>query len=244
MHWLDSARKITERRPVVLLRFDDDQWSRLRATRKGINEFTLALPHPEVAKITTPSLCVIQGTNDEECLYFGLISSRRPVSTLDSLVKIERVMQILPRSLFEMTGLMPDLHARRLQARLSSDALIDVLSPKLGQCIVECMASITENQGPMRAVVEAMNRNRRFGSSEAMQDDAVRIALKTFGISHSDAANDLELFSGRATALSRVSVREDSVIEHNARVFPGYELLKSDITGRELSHPAYFSRQT
>jgi hypothetical protein len=43
---------------------------------------------------------------------------------------------------------------------------------------------------------------------------------------------------GRETAIARISIMEDSVIEHDARYIPGYDLVKSDLTG-----PAVFERK-
>ena len=44
----------------------------------------------------------------------------------------------------------------------------------------------------------------------------------------------LNLISGQETALARVNIMEDSVIEHDARYFPQYALTESNVTGRAL----------
>ena len=67
-----------------------------------------------------------------------------------------------------------------------------------------------------------------------MQEDAVQIALKAFGLASGDRALSLELVKGRETAMGRIPIMEDSVIEHDARHIPGYELVGSDLTGRAV----------
>ena len=69
---------------------------------------------------------------------------------------------------------------------------------------------------------------------DAVQEDAVHTALRAFGLSPGDQAISLELARGQNTALARVNIIEDSVVEHDARAFPDYELTDSDITGRAV----------
>jgi len=60
------------------------------------------------------------------------------------------------------------------------------------------------------------------------------MALRTFGLTPDDQARLLELVEGRETALAHVGIMEDSVIEHDARHIPGYDLVQSDLTGRAV----------
>jgi hypothetical protein len=108
------------------------------------------------------------------------------------------------------------------------------LSPKLSGHLIERLASIDTNRGPMRAVAESLSAPKRFWGAAALQEDAVRTALKAFGLSPADQALSLDLVEGRETALARVAIMEDSVVEHNARHVPGYDLIDSDLTGRAV----------
>ena len=108
------------------------------------------------------------------------------------------------------------------------------LSPKLSVHLVEKLAEIESNRGAMRAVVASLSAPKYYRGMDAMQEDAVHAALRAFGLSPGDQAVSLELARGQNTALARVNIMEDSVIEHDARTFPGYELIDSDITGRAV----------
>jgi hypothetical protein len=86
----------------------------------------------------------------------------------------------------------------------------------------------------MRAVVESLSAPRYFKNTAALQEDALHTALRAFGLASNDQATSLELVDGRETALARVNIMEDSVIEHDARHIPGYDLVQSDLTGRAV----------
>lgn len=86
----------------------------------------------------------------------------------------------------------------------------------------------------MRAVAESLSVPKRFRGNAALQEDAVQTALAAFGLTSNDQALKVELVEGRATALGRVAIMEDSVVEHDARSVPGYSLIQSDVTGRAV----------
>jgi hypothetical protein len=86
----------------------------------------------------------------------------------------------------------------------------------------------------MRAVAEFLLVPKRFKGNAALQEDAVQTALAVFGLTTSDQALKLDLVAGRDTALGRVAIMEDSVVEYDARTVPGYSLIQSDVTGRAL----------
>ena len=81
-----------------------------------------------------------------------------------------------------------------------------------------------------------------YSSNAALQQDAVNLALKAFGISPTESAIFVETTEDRETALARVDhveygyvkIREDAVIEHDARNVPGFTFIKSDLTGRAI----------
>ncbi|MGH8509970.1 MAG: hypothetical protein ACREU8_00860, partial [Gammaproteobacteria bacterium] len=108
------------------------------------------------------------------------------------------------------------------------------LSPKLSSHLIERLASLDSNRGAMRAVAESLSAPKRFRGTAALQEDAIRAALTAFGLAPDNQARSLELVAGRETALARVGIMEDSVIEHDARHIPGYDLVQHDLTGRAI----------
>jgi hypothetical protein len=76
-------------------------------------------------------------------------------------------------------------------------------------------------------------RNQVDGIQD-FQEDAVKVALKAFGLSSKDRPVALDVVRGKGSSLARIPAREDVVIAHDARSIPGYELIGSDITGRAV----------
>jgi hypothetical protein len=86
----------------------------------------------------------------------------------------------------------------------------------------------------MRAAIASLSSPKYYRGMDAMQEDAVQTALRTFGLSADDQAVSVELVAGQNTALARVNIVEDAVVEHDARHVPGYDLIDSDVTGHAV----------
>ncbi len=243
--WLETLKNLVQEKPLVVIRFEQNEWERLSESRRGIGEFTIARSHSLLDGIRVPTPCLILGTDrgyhiakteeDSGHLHFGLISSRSAITTLESRIKVRRNVRIRPNSEAEILQLVVDkAHANNLKTRLSSDARVVQLSPMLSSYLIDRLASIGGNEGAMRAVAESLSAPRRFRDAAALQEDAVRTALRAFGLAPEDPASSLDLVKDRETALARVWIMEDSVIEHDAKYIPGYDLVRSDLTGRAV----------
>jgi hypothetical protein len=243
--WLQSLKRLVEEKPLVILRFNQAEWHNLYDSRRGVHEFTVARPHGLLEGVRTPAPCLIVGTDvhDEflgdkvlaKSLHFGLISSRSAITTLESRIKIRRCVRIKPDSeggLRKLVTTKP--HAKNLADRLRSETSVVQLSPKLGSRVIERLASIKENHGAMRAVAESLSSPKLYRNAAALQEDAVHTALRAFGLAPDDQAASLELVEGRESALGRVNIMEDSVVEHDARHLPGFDLIESHLTGRAV----------
>lgn len=236
--WLKKLRGIIQQKPLVVFQFTGDDWERLRDSRRGANEFTVARSHEMLGGVRTPTACLVFGRDkysQEAEGYFGLVTSRQAVSTLDSRVKVKRAVRIIPSSRQELLRLVTDSpHAANLRARLGAGTEIALLSPKLSAHLVDKLAAIESNRGPMRAAMASLSSPKYYRTMEAVQEDAVQTALRAFGLSADDQAVAVELVAGQDTALARVNIVEDAVVEHDARHVPGYDLIDSDVTGHAV----------
>ncbi len=236
MGWLDALKQYVEKRPMVVLNFDEDEWESLQESRRGTNEFTIARPHRLLEGVVVPTPCIFYGGGDDKGqLYFGLIRSRQSITTLESRIKIERAVRIGPSGTKQLLSLITNArYVSMLKNRLNARQPVVLLSPKLSSHLVERLVSIASNRAPMRAVAEMLSIPRQFQGNADLQRDAVRLAFSAFGLKSSDSVRSLELVDGRDTALAQVPLMEDSVIEHDARRIPGYDLVHSDVTGRAV----------
>jgi hypothetical protein len=234
--WLDNLKQLVNKKPLVVFQFDSADWERLRESRRGANEFTIARSHELFEKVRVPTACIVIGNDDHDSeVYFGLASSRSAVTTLESRIKVKRALHIKPSTKSDIQDLVTDkAHARNFRDRLASGDSVVVLSPKLSVQLVEKLATIDSNRGAMRAAVASLTAPKYYRSMDALQEDAVHTAMRAFGLSPGDQAVSLELSKGQDTALARVNIMEDSVVEHDARTFPDFEMVDSDITGRAV----------
>jgi hypothetical protein len=234
--WLKHLKAVVRKKPLIVFQFDGEEWLRLRESRRGVSEFTFARAHNLLEKVKTPTACLIFGQDDgDESAYFGLVSSRSPVTTLESRIKVKRAVAIQPSSKSGLRALITETpHAGNLQTRLASPASVIPLSPKLSAHLIDKLAGIEANRGPMRATVSLLDVPRYYRSMSAIQEDAVQTALRAFGLSAGDQAISLDLVSGQDTALTRVNIIEDSVVEHDARSVPQYDLVGSNVTGHAV----------
>ena len=223
--WLGILERTVRQRRLAVFRFHGEEWYRLRESRRGLAEFTTARSHDLLDELQPPTACLILGEDEFDAqARFGLVSSRAPVSTLESRLKVTRAQKIqLPPE--------TDLPPTGLQKLLDSNDSVVVLSSELSAHLVRGLAGIEPNHGSMRVVADSLASSRGYGDMASLQHDAIQTALRAFGLSTDEPANSLDLMSGQETTLARVSILEDAVVEHDARHVPGYILAGSDLTG-------------
>ena len=234
--WLEMLKALVQNKPLVIIRFDEDDWDGLCNSRRGANEFTVARPHALVYDLKTPTACILSGARDGETeIYFGLVKSKDVVTTLDRRIKVASAHEISPSSEAALLALIDDKRIEtNFRTRLQSSNSIVALSPALSAHLVEKLAMIESNQPALRTVIDSLDAPKSYSDNAALQEDAVALALKTFGLSASDTAAQVEIVNGGDTALARVSILEDAVIEHHARTVPGFTLTGSGLTGRAV----------
>jgi hypothetical protein len=230
--WLARLKHILARKPLVVLRFDDDDWDQICASRKGKHEFTFVRPRRVIEDVTGRTPCLIEASGFDGGLHVGVIESRRGVSNLDSRIKVTAVSPVQPESLKDCLKLLPDAQLATTSSMLQGDYDLVTLPPRVSVSLLDRLASILGNEPALRRVADAIVDSGHFDRLQRVQEDAVRTALGVFGLSMGDRAESVALATGRDTALTRINIREDAVIQHDARVVPGLSLVESDVTGR------------
>ncbi len=124
--------------------------------------------------------------------------------------------------------------ATNLRNRLTEPRSVVPLSPVLSVEIINVLAKDQENCVAMRDAMAALDAPKRYSNAGALQQDAVTMVLGVFGLRLPTQAVLLETDTGRQSALSRINIREDAVIQEHARRIPGFELTGSDVTGRAI----------
>ncbi|WP_370322575.1 hypothetical protein [Oricola sp.] len=220
------------RRGLALLRLSADEWEIIEDTRLRGTRVSLTFPHEVARSGRRQSLVLIAIEGDSQTLRLGWVRSVQAIATFDSRVVFDLVRPIQPSSLAELLAPLERTTLRLAAvALLTDDQRYRRISTKLGERLITDIAAIPENAPAFRLILAQMNKPARFSNVRALQQDAVDLALKTFGVV--DGATSIVL-PGGDSALAAVRLQEDAVIEHDARTIPEWHLAKSDITGRAL----------
>ncbi len=248
MEWLNALTDLVDRKPLVIFRFSREEWERLslRNSSQGINQFTVVRSRWLLDKVRVPTACLLIGEeiNEETEAYFGLAISRTQASTLDSRIKFASAQQVFPSAENDLLHLVTKTkYKSNLRTRLESDNPVIPLSPKLSVHLVEKLSARVENHEGMRTVVDLLDiLPKTYSGNRALQQDAINLALTTFGLSSTASAIHVETADDRETALTHVNafeddfvrIYEDAVLEHDARNVPGFSYVESDLTGRAI----------
>ena len=238
--WATALLSHVGKSGMALLRLSADEWIEIANSRRGASRFTVARPHANRQGLRTPTAgLVVADEAESTVIRFGIVESIQAVTTLESRLKFVAANPVVPSSERELLRLVT---GRSRQARLrsalrSTDSLLS-LPPAVSEYLVETLARNETNWAAMRTVARAVGTKTYAGPAD-LQADAVANALKVFGVAIDDGAGSLELAGpGRSTSLEHVSISEDAVIEHDAKVIDGFELADADLTGRAIFYNA------
>lgn len=235
--WLLSLKELVYQKPLVVFRFSEEELWDLEQSYSGLARFTIARPRTVLRDVRAPTVCLLYGETNwgDPVAYFALLSSRTPGTTLEYLVKIERAQQISPSTTGELLNLIDDKRmVTNLRKKLEEFGAVVPLSPALSVQIINVFAKNDNNLAAMQMTVAALKGPKRYADADSLQQDAVIMALHAFGVQSHERASLLEIDPYRDSALTRLNVWEDTVIQEHARRIPGFELKGSDITGRAI----------
>lgn len=233
-----------KRRGLSVLRFAAEEWEDIRSGRRQGARFTLAFPHDiaRCAKTRSPVLIVIAAGDGPANwrspdptppeLKLGWIKSIMTITTRDTRVSFDHIHDIKPDALDTLCRNPPAAIRKYVESVVDSGDEFTAFSPKAGEWVLDRVAGKDANHLALRRLAKLLQAERRFDNAVALQEDALTLALRAFGAT--DAAVSRLVTTGATTALENARLREDAVIEHDARWIPGWNLDDSDLTGRAV----------
>lgn len=216
---------------LSLLRLNDEAWQAIEGSRRHGERFSLNFPHAVARRARADGLVLVWPPASAG-LRLGVVRSIGGTSTLDSRIVFDLLS---PLTTSEFPALVATVTASALRNG-AQNLLVDPLpfrpvSERLGEALIRSIAEDAGNGPALSRLLTHLRRPRRIEDARALQRDALSTALKIFGGDLDPAALSLP---GAETALGLVRLREDTVIEHDARWIPGWNLRKSDLTGRAV----------
>lgn len=230
--------KWVQKKPLILIRFDEAFSESLHNSRQGFEHLTIVKPHSFLQAIKLPTLCLleIQEGNATKC-YMATAIRKTAVSTFDSRLTIKKLRALHPDSLQAIEALIADSRMKRLLGkRLPSEGAITNLSPKLSALLIEILAGYSENQSALGTALSLLPRLRRVTDSSWAQEDAIQSAMAAFGIRGNAIPDQVVLKRGTSSGLGLIGAHlyEDNVVHSDASQLPGFEAISVDVTGRAV----------
>ncbi len=238
MSTADKIANWVQKKPIVLIRFDEELSEFLQESRQGFEHLTFVRPHSTFQAIKLPTLCLLETQDGKETkFYMGAATRKSAVSTFDSRLTIKKLRILHPNSIQGLEALLSDTRMKFLLGkRLPDKGDIRELTPKLSSHLIEILASKSENQSALDTALSLLPQLRRVPNNSWAQGDAIQSAIDIFGIRGNAIPDQVVLRKGTFSELGLVGahVYEDNVVRFDASRMPGYDAISTDVTGRAV----------
>ena len=211
----------------AVLTLSREQWEAIENSYTGTRRFTFTTSRDTASKIRQKTLCLIlvQPDDDDDIdaieLYIGIIMSKKGAATLDSILSIDEVALADPAAAPPISAVYGHGDSVTHVSKTRSTQMLQQLhESELNRQIIDRLSSFLIDRPA-------------FTDARGLEQNAVNLALKIFGISAIDGASSISL-TGDASAATRVRLSEDAIIEHDARWIPGMDLIDSQMTGKSV----------
>lgn len=238
---MSTVVKIAEwvqKKPLILIRFDEDFSESLHNSHQGFEHLTIVKPRSAFQAIKLPTLCLLEiQEGDATKCYLATATRKTAVSTFDSRLTIKKLRALHPDSLQAIEALISDTRMKRLLSeRLPDEGGITNLSPKLSAHVVELLAANSKNQSALDTAFSLLPRLRRVTNTLWAQENAIQLAIAAFGIRGNAIPDEVVLKNGASSGLNLIGVNlyEDNVVHSDASRLPGFQVISADVTGRAV----------
>ena len=230
--------KWVQKKPMILIRFDEALSESLHNSRQGFEHLTMAKPHATLKAIKLPTLCLLQiEEHDTTQCYLATATRKTAVSTFDSRLTIKKLRSLKQASLQDIEALITDSRMKRLLSdRVPDEGGISNLSPKLSAHLIEILAEDSENQSALDTALSLLPLLRSIPHTNWAQEDAIQSAMAVFGIRGNALPDQIVLKRGSSSGLGLIGAHlyEDNVVHADASRLPGFDAIAADVTGRAV----------
>jgi len=243
MSLIEALPQWFQRRPLVLLSFTPGYQEDFQQGKHGLDRFTWAERHYFCADLRLPTLCLVEMQSDTiSNFYCGVLLRKAGVTTIESRLTATALQSLKLNSFSDLKDAIPERQRGAYQRAIDKFGNIVVLTPALSVVTLNALISNANNKATVEAVTGNLPGVRPNVERKWEQFDAIKTAMAAFGIEKSELPKLIETTFSSDSTLYRLSsgevrVIEDNVIARDASIFPGFDLIQKNITGR-----AVFSR--
>lgn len=230
--------KWVEKRPMVLIRFDEAFSESLHNSRQGFEHLTVVKPHSVLRDFKLPTLCLLEIQEDDSTkCYLATATRKVAVSTFDSRLTIKKLRPITQGSLHAIAGQITDTRMTRLlHERIPVEGGFANLSPKLSAHLIAVLAKDSNNHAALDTALSLLPQLQRTANANWAQEDAIQTAMAAFGIRANEIPHQIALRRGASSGLGLVGayLYEDNVVHSDASQLSGFDAIAPDVTGRAV----------
>jgi hypothetical protein len=178
----------------------------------------------------------IQEQGTSHC-YLATATRKMAVSSFDSRLTLKKLRPIKPSSLTEVGENLSDVRMQRMfNKRIPGQGDSAHLSPKLSAYLIGALAADSENQAALDTALSQLPEIRQASNVNWAQEDAIHIAIETFGIRGNAIPDEVILKKGKTSGLSLIGsyLYEDNVVHADASQIPGFDVIATEVTGRAV----------
>jgi hypothetical protein len=230
--------KWVQKKPMVLICFNEESSESLMSLRQGYEHLTIIKRHSDLQDFKLPTLCLmeIQEQGTSHC-YLATATRKMAVSSFDSRLTLKKLRPIKPSSLTEVGENLSDVRMQRMfNKRIPGQGDSAHLSPKLSAYLIGALAADSENQAALDTALSQLPEIRQASNVNWAQEDAIHIAIETFGIRGNAIPDEVILKKGKTSGLSLIGsyLYEDNVVHADASQIPGFDVIATEVTGRAV----------
>lgn len=230
--------KWVQKKPIILIRFDEAFSASLLESRQGFEHLTVVKPHAVLRDFKLPTLCVVEvQEHDGTKCYLATATRKVAVSTFDSRLTLKKLRPITATSLNRLKAKVTDSRMKRLlDDRIPAEGEWSNLSPKLSAHFVGVLARDSANRPALETALSLLPQLRRTPNTQWAQGDAIQLAMAAFGLRSSDTPGQVTLKRGASSGLGLIGayLYEDNVVHADASRLPGFDAIAPDVTGRAV----------
>lgn len=235
---MNAAIKIAqwvEKKPIILIRFDQRTSEGLYRSLRGFEHLTIVKPHADFDFFKMPTICLVEVifARKTSC-YLGTAFHKMAISTLDSRLTIKKLRELRLDSLKSLTKLIKKSWKKsEIDSNIPSKGDIASFTPKLSAHVIKILAADPENHFALETAFSQLPGLKEVTNNHWAQKNAIQTAIAAFGIKGSPIAHQRSLKPGTSSSLEQY-LYEDNVVHADASELPGYELISKDVTGRAV----------
>ncbi|WP_417794679.1 hypothetical protein [Terasakiella pusilla] len=232
---LFKLKNHAQTKQIFVLQCPKNKWEKIKETVQGTRNFSIICDHDELREAKKGALCLVVSKNDVLVEYgLGLISSSDAVATTESRIKVIHCYNLKPAILSDLDEkFSKKIYKTNFTKNVLQSPQSQQLSKGLSKECLIAFSTFSSNKIPLEAIAAYLDPPKRYSSVMGLQYDAVNMALKAFDLTDGVEAESLETI-GKKTSLTSLRVLEDAVIIHDSREIEGFDLIKSEVTGKAV----------